>query len=131
MIVLMYMMLIHFVADFLLQSREMGQKKSSEPIWLLRHILIQWIVFVLCLFPVLGIAQAIMFSTANMIIHGIIDWNIWRLYKVSVALRFPELKLDPSKAKDFKYWEDHVFYSTIGFDQMLHVLTLIGLFSFL
>jgi hypothetical protein len=31
------------------------------------------------------------------------------------------------KAASWKYWEDHWFFTTIGFDQLLHGLTLIYL----
>ena len=27
--------------------------------------------------------------------------------------------------KNYKYWEDHWFYTTIGFDQLLHSATII------
>lgn len=67
-----------------------------------------------------------MFALANAAIHGVIDWNIWRLYKLSVIKRFPGLK----EGDEYKYWEDHWFYSTIGLDQLLHILTIITIFSF-
>ena len=34
-------------------------------------------------------------------------------------------------AVNWKYWEDHWFYTTIGFDQLLHVLTIILLARFI
>lgn len=120
---------LHFVADFLLQSREMGKKKSEEVKWLSYHLLIQFLIFV----PFTGWR----FSLVNALIHGLIDWNIWKLYKYSVFRRciaddLRSLKEHPdrftgssySKLKVFKYWEDHLFYSTIGLDQSLHMMTL-------
>jgi hypothetical protein len=130
----------------------MGQKKSSEVIWLLRHLLIQWLMFFVGLSIVIGPIAAILFATANAIVHGIIDWNIWRLYKLSahirikkdlaildqITVRDPMIDHEGSmkeaydeKVANWKYWEDHVFYSTIGFDQLLHCLTIIALFSLL
>ena len=134
-----------------MQSREMGQKKSSEVIWLLRHLLIQWLMFFVGLSIVVGPIAAIIFATANAVIHGVIDWNIWNCYKLlthkrlmskanraaymngNLNIPFEErakVKYD-EKLASFKYWEDHLFYSTIGFDQLLHCLTIITLFSIL
>jgi hypothetical protein len=136
---------IHFVADFLLQSREMGQKKSSEPAWLIQHLMIQHVAFMFGFAPFIGFHLSIVFATYNALVHGVIDWYIWRIYKLFVGYQLkkhtlqivPELGL-PERREDlmielkargaaFKYWEDHWFYSTIGFDQLLHTSTLIVL----
>lgn len=157
MYILLLCMVIHFIADFLMQSREMGQKKSSEFHWLFMHLAIQHGMFAICLAPFVGLKSAVIFATCNAVIHGVIDWNIWRLYKLSVAKRLLKLikedtvsktwpgfeseaahdmvmfggKSDREKiliaARTWRYWEDHWFYSTIGFDQMLHAATIIVL----
>ena len=118
----------HYVADFLLQSRDMGKKKSSEPRYLFAHLFIQFMLF----WPVAGFKFALM----NAAIHGVIDWNIWRGYKyyaykriAAEAAKFNLSGDDRAKwiaesGKNWQYWEDHWFYSTIGFDQLLHALTI-------
>ena len=126
---LILLFIAHFIADFLLQSREMGQKKSQYFKWLMGHLFIQY--FVMLAF-VLGITggdwkTATFFSLLNTIIHGIIDWYIWKFYKLH-AIRI--IKRDRIKVRDFKYWEDHMFYTTIGFDQLLHTATIVGLYGF-
>lgn len=147
---LAWMFVLHFVADFIFQSREMGQKKSSEWTWLAKHLMIQHAVFLVFLAPFVGIKLALIFATVNALIHGLIDWNIWRLYKLSAHIRIKKdiavldkiMVKDPmidheglmeeayqDKVKNWKYWEDHLFYTTIGFDQLLHGLTLILLFG--
>jgi len=114
---------LHFVADFILQSREMGKKKSSEWRWLAAHLAIQFTVFLLVGWK---------FALANALIHGIIDKNIWNLYKLSVLWRCPEFaKISTEDQAAFPFWEDHLFYATIGFDQLLHALTLIYLAGYL
>ena len=111
------LLVLHFLADFLLQPREMATKKSIDPHWLFAHLVIQFGVF--C---VVGWK----FALANAAIHGVIDWNIWRLYKLSVAKRFPEFNWkDPKQASTYDYWNDSWFYHTIGLDQLLHGLTLV------
>ncbi len=155
-----WIFILHFVADFLLQSRDMGKRKSSEFKVLLQHIGIQFGVIAVGMFGfilyysfnqpnaalyslyavILGsFMSALIFSAANAVIHGIIDWNIWKLYKLSAGYRlmrpggiylgktWPESnpELWQKKINEWQYWEDHWFYTTIGFDQLLHGLTIL------
>ncbi len=127
---------LHFIADFILQPREMGKKKSTEWRWLAAHLSIQFVIFLFVGWK---------FALENAIIHGVIDWNVWRLYKLyahmsiekSVSVEYCAKLLDDhmmtqeerktlydSKVIGWQYWEDHLFYTTIGFDQLLHMLTL-------
>jgi len=123
---------LHFIADFLLQSREMGQKKSYELKWLNKHLSIQFFVMFLGLLPFTGYHIAILFAFYNSCIHGVIDWYIWRGYKASVWLRNRKYGHNKEQlASTWKYWEDHLFYTTIGFDQALHITTLALLWKYL
>jgi Protein of unknown function (DUF3307) len=135
---------LHFVADFLLQTREMGKKKSEDFDVLVQHVIIQFFVVYLGGVFFMDPSVALRLSLLNMIIHGVIDWNIWRGYKLVIhkrlvkeseaefkAKKTTSEKLYARKVKGFKFWEDHLFYTTIGFDQLLHALTLIGLYSVL
>jgi hypothetical protein len=118
---LIALLVVHFIADFICQPREMGKKKSYEVKWLAGHLAIQFVFF--CAF---GWKLALI----NAAIHGIIDWNIWRLYKLSVGLRFPDMRnATPEVQKAYPYYDDHLFYTTIGLDQMLHTITLVVLWS--
>jgi hypothetical protein len=108
--------IIHFIADFLLQRREVGQKKSSSLVHLAEHI----IIIFLCFLPF-----GAEFAICNAIVHMLIDACTWNAYKYSVVKRFP--KAD----KSFPYWTAHWFYVTIGLDQLLHALTIIILLGVL
>lgn len=139
---LSYMFILHYLADFLLQSREMGTKKSTEPKWLFRHIYVIFCVFLIGLFPFFKIPFVLFFSLANAAVHACIDWFIWRGYKClakrkitkQVKEDYPGLsevdtdKLVKTRSSQFKYWEDEYFYATIGLDQLLHILTIVVLF---
>ena len=155
---LIYLFTLHFIADFLMQDREMGRKKSSEPKWLRKHIWRQWYVFFLGL-ALYDPGLAVVYATLNAALHAVIDWNIWKLYALSVWKRrrawlrkraldkayegqlktvgdlMPDLLSDDKIKKlmkvEWKYWEDHLFYTTIGFDQLLHATTIIGLWWWL
>jgi hypothetical protein len=121
----------------------MGKKKSIELPWLYKHLTIQYSVFFIGLIFFIGPVNALLFSVWNIVAHGIIDWNIWKLYKLSVYKRlvaeaneFKNISLKEKEAwivesgKNWQYWEDHWFYATIGFDQLLHAITIILLFMF-
>lgn len=139
------MFILHFIADFLLQSREMGKNKSSNYTYLFKHISIIFAVIFVALIPFLGLKLAFIFSLSNALIHAVIDKFIWNFYKAFVVwkmkrdsfrwtwmngnLNIPHEVRAAEKLKEleseFKFYEDHWFYATIGFDQLLHALTLI------
>lgn len=138
------MFILHFIADFLLQSREMGKNKSSNYTYLFKHISIIFAVIFVALIPFLGLKLAFVFAFYNALVHMIIDKFIWNIYKYSAHIRiinqlndehYPTNSMDHSgyaldyeyKVKSWKYYEDHWFYATIGFDQLLHALTLIAI----
>ena len=116
-----YCFIIHFIADFLLQSRDMARNKSSNLYYLIEHCKILAIVFFAFLYPFM-LLNTFIFILTNTLIHGIIDWHIWRIYK---WIRRKE------NINTFKYWEDSLFYSFIGLDQLLHGLTIIGILWYL
>lgn len=121
--------IFHYIADFVLQSREMGTKKSQDLNWLGGHLFVQFWVFFFGLMYQFHI-NAFYFASINMLIHGVIDWYIWRGYKYTVYYRLKrDNKLDT--AAQWQYWQDHLFYTTIGLDQLLHGLTLIVLAGWL
>ena len=141
-----YLLILHFVADFLFQSREMGQKKSSEFIWLAKHGLIHLgvfafgvaIFFISSFWPILVeinpylasvkigniVLTSCVFAITNMMLHMAVDACTWNAYKWTGARRNKDKSKEELK-KDFKYWEDSWFYHTIGIDQLLHIIMMI------
>jgi len=128
------LLILHFIADFLLQPREMGAKKSSDWRWLAAHLAIQFIVF--------APFTSILFSLANCLIHGVIDGTLWNGYKWLVGKRIYDQDGNPwvpgvsqgkphhslfSDSGEWRFWLDHWFFATIGLDQLLHGLTLVFL----
>lgn len=147
--ILAYLLILHFIADFLLQSREMGKNKSSNNTYLFKHISIIFFVILIGLIPFLGLKLAFVVAFYNALIHAIIDkfiWNAYKLYaykQIMKAIRqeyrdtFGENTCQDDKSlevtasesyqkriRNWQYWEDHWFYTTIGLDQLLHALTL-------
>jgi hypothetical protein len=152
MLVLMSALICHYVGDFLLQSREMGQKKSTDFGVLLDHLSILFRTFCIGMIPSLtwhlysmhpdlglmyatltAVILSLILSGGNTIVHGMIDGTIWTLYKVDVKRRLMKKiykyggnssMLDQEIA-GFRYYEDKRFYDTIGADQLLHALTIV------
>lgn len=121
-----YLFLLHFLADFILQPREMGRKKSSHMGYLSAHIAIQILVFFLGLWYFVGWPFALIFAVLNGLLHGVVDAFIWKGYAWSVWLRRKDKSMTEKDLKlTWKYWDDHWFYVTIGLDQFLHMSTII------
>lgn len=84
---LAYIFLLHFIADWALQSKEMSRNKSLKLSVLLQHASIHLAVFSIGLLFVTSLKLALMFALANAVVHAFVDWYIWRGYKISVILR--------------------------------------------
>lgn len=124
-------LVLHYLADFLLQPRWMAKEKSIKFRVLLQHLSIHSLVFSIGLAP-FGLYNALIFSGWNIIFHGIIDWYIWRGYKSFVLWRLKKGRdISLMVNQEWRYWEDKWFYDTIGFDGLLHALTLVLLSNML
>lgn len=120
--------LFHFLADWVLQSPQMGREKSSKFKVLCQHIGI--IYFVLCFGMVyfIGWKEATILASINALTHAVIDWNIWRLYRVTVWARNRSTPVSELQ-KNYKYWLDPVFGYFLGVDQLLHYVILYYLYG--
>ena len=123
-----WLFILHFISDFLLQPRWVAEKKSTDFDILLIHLFaisfVMWLGLI-----IIGFDAWILFVILNAAIHGVIDWNIWSIYKWTVIKRFPpHPNIDPAT---YEYWKDSWFYHTIGLDQLLHGLTIIFLYVLL
>jgi len=121
---LILLIVTHILFDFVLQSRDVATNKSSNIKYLIPHLVI--LGFGLMIFTKLSGRyspnQAILFVCWNVILHGVIDWNIWRVYKRLVLWR-----TKGQADYDYKFYEDGMFYDFIAYDQGLHALCYLGL----
>lgn len=92
--------IFHFIADWVLQSAEMGREKSNKFTVLLQHVGIQFATFFLCGLLLFTPSESLAIATANALVHGVIDWYIWRLYKLSVFYR----RKDIIPAEKYEEW---------------------------
>lgn len=133
---LIVLFILHYLADFRFQSREMGKRKSEDFSVLVQHAVIIFSVFFL--FGTLTFnTSLILFSSIYAIIHGLQDWFMWRGYKLLVKRKIARENFDGDmnntwmgeELKIFKYWEDPKFYDTIGLDQTLHFITIVLVYN--
>jgi hypothetical protein len=102
-----YMLLIHFLADFALQTHEQATLKSTSNKFLIYHVGTYSLVWLLALLPFFGFWAAILFSSITFVAHFCTDYVTSRVGK-------------PFWAKQ----DLHNGFVVVGADQILHALQL-------
>jgi hypothetical protein len=122
-------LLAHFIADFVFQTRQMAENKGKSTYWLLQHIKVYTIVLTIILIPMLlTICELIIFITINGFLHYATDFSTSRLtgYFFKKAETAKMTIDEPLRMKWMGY-----FWLTIGFDQLIHGYCLFLTFKFL
>ena len=104
--IFIYIMLIHFLGDFALQTNEQATKKSSDNIQLIYHVSIYSAIWFIASLPIIG-AWAILFAFITYFTHFITDYCSSRIGK--------------------SFWDKqdmHNGFVIVGFDQIIHFITL-------
>ncbi len=104
---LSYLFFLHFLADFVFQSDWMAKGKSKELYPLLCHVLIYTAVFLvgtICL----NSRRNADFAILNGIIHFGVDFITSRI-----------------NSKLYQSGNNHSFFIGVGFDQLIHAITII------
>ncbi len=113
---ILIIIVIHWVADFVLQSEAMGTQKSKSNFWLLLHVSIYsavWMAIGLFFFPSLAVIK---FTIVTFIAHFITDYCTSRLTGKYYTAK--------------KFYGFPGFWTTIGFDQVLHYTQLIICYTY-
>jgi hypothetical protein len=100
------LLFVHWVGDFILQSDAMAKGKSSENKWLFLHCLVYSSLFALVYID-------LWFGLLLFITHFVTDYFTSRINK--------------------KLWEEqkvHDFFVMVGFDQLIHFVTILILFYY-
>jgi hypothetical protein len=104
-----FILLIHFLGDFALQTSEQATNKSSSNYFLFMHVATYSAVWFIAMYGMTGIWQlSFCFAWATFGMHYITDYITSRLSK-----KFFE-------AKDY-----HNGFVVVGFDQVLHLMQLV------
>ena len=92
------LIIVHWIADFWLQTDKMAMNKSSSNKWLLTHVAVYTIPF---------LYFGWLFAFINGATHFVVDYFTSRINK--------------------RLWDDkkvHYFFVGVGFDQAIHMLIL-------
>lgn len=106
--VLLYILLVHYIADFGMQTNWQARNKSHDVVALTYHVLVYsliWFVAILCIG--VGFKYAFLFMFITFIAHYITDFCTSRL--------------------GAPFWEEKDFHNgfkVVGFDQCLHYIQL-------
>jgi len=101
---------VHFVADFILQSRWMAENKSKNNWALLSHCLVYTLPFFLIEYYLLITYYAII----NGLLHCLVDFFTSRI-----------------TSKLYEKKKIHAFFAVIGFDQAMHMTILFLTYNWL
>jgi hypothetical protein len=104
-ITIIYLLTLHFIGDFILQSNYMASNKSKSNLALGLHVLVYGLPLIFISFN---------FAVVNVIFHFIVDYITSRI--------------------TFALWQRrniHYFFVVIGLDQLIHSITLILTYQWL
>jgi uncharacterized protein (DUF2062 family) len=104
-ITIIYLLTLHFIGDFILQSNYVASNKSKDNLVLLQHVIIYGLPLLLISFK---------FAVINLILHFLVDYVTSRI----TATLWQQRRI-------------HYFFVTIGFDQLLHAISLILTYQWL
>jgi len=117
----LYLILVHWVADFVLQSRKMGENKSHDNFWLTAHVIVYSLATILLWIGFFVLTNVPMTSE-----------TIWKSYIVIFITHwitdYTTSKITSKFAND-KRW--YGFFTTIGLDQVLHYAQLFMVYNYL
>lgn len=94
----LWFLLVHWFADFVLQTDWQAENKSKNNVALTRHVS----TYSLCWLP-LGIS----FAAVTFVTHWLTDWVTSRI-----------------NSRLYKAGKIHEFFVSVGFDQVIHYVTL-------
>ena len=117
MLVISGILAVHFVADFVFQSSQMATNKSKSIKWLSIHVAVYGLVSLLSTLVVsktlFNWGDVMMWWALNVLLHFIVDFFTSKVTS--------------------KLWEQkkmRLFFTMIGFDQLLHNICLIGTYYY-
>jgi len=121
MLTFIYIILVHWVADFVFQTRQMGDNKNSSSFWMLMHVfcysgitLIGW--------SLLSIFTGLDISLINLLISFLL------VFATHYITDYFSSKITHKFANEKKWYG---FFTTIGFDQVLHYTQLFLIYNYI
>jgi hypothetical protein len=100
---LLYILSLHFIADFILQSDRIAQNKGKDSNVLCEHVFIYFCVLLVGCSFLAGWKAALLYASVNALLHFATDFVTSRI-----------------AASYYKANDRHNFFVTIGADQLIH-----------
>jgi hypothetical protein len=117
-----YILFLHYLGDYIFQPYSMSLRKSEDYMVLLYHTIIYTGTIYAGLLLVVGVQEALLFSTATFVAHYVVDFITSRI----ISDNSSGLRLDPDVKKPIhKRLELWGPISLLGFDQLLHQVCLL------
>lgn len=123
--VVLYILLWHWIADFVFQTDKMAQGKSKENFWLIYHT---WIYSVL----MTGSYGVLMLFAACKEVD--VPHPITMLYFFVITFSVHTVQDYITSRINSKLWKEgkvHYFFVSVGFDQLLHFIQLLTTYQIL
>lgn len=106
---LVFILLIHFLADFGLQTHDQATKKSTDVKWLTYHVSVYSLIWLFASFFYFeALDLALQFALVTFVFHWVTDFLTSRIGK--------------------PFWDKQDFHNgfvVVGFDQVLHYIQLV------
>ena len=117
----LFFLFVHWVADFVLQTEQMANNKSTSNYWLGMHVGVYTLTTILSwfiLFSIVGLhatlLQYVLAALSIFVMHFITDYITSRI-----------------TGRYYKNKKYRLFFTTIGFDQWLHYLQIFAVFNYI
>lgn len=119
-LLVLYLILSHWIADFVFQDEEWALNKKHNNVALLKHVFTYNLIMMLMFFNILSLKFLFLFGVGSIVSHFIIDYFTSKL----VGKRFADKYLGGSIP-------NLGAFSMIGLDQVLHYITMLFLLYYL
>lgn len=113
---ILFILIFHYIADFVCQIDSVARNKSKSNKVLFKHILLYGLIFVPFAFMFLPFYIAILFLIVNCVLHYTIDYITSRRTSYLNSIN----KFGSNTVPNFG------MFSIIGLDQLLHYVSLFG-----
>jgi hypothetical protein len=119
--VFIFLIFVHWLSDFVLQSRNMGERKGKDNFWLTLHVLVYSFATIFCwslVFPLIKIP--------------ISAERMWLSFMIMFAAHWITDYITSRVTGNFysqQRW--YGFFTTIGFDQVLHYIQLFTIYNYI
>lgn len=108
-VILIFLLVAHFIGDFILQSDQMAKNKSKSNMALFEHVIAYLLPFLLLMPFILWTTQYVpLFCIVTGILHFLIDYVTSRI-----------------NSNNYKQGKIHEFFIGVGADQLIHYICLI------